>query len=343
VTAAGQRFWSDNAWVNGWAGPSVFSREANDLRWVGPVDGIDRRDRGAHLPGVVVPGFTDSHVHLGLVDAVTVRAHGIAHVLDLGWDPAEAQHWAAAGSDPHNLEVSFAGAFLTAPGGYPTTREWAPATSTREIDSGDAAAAAISEMAAFGASVVKIALNSEAGDVWGDTLLAEVVRCAHAAGLPVVAHSQGAGQALRAAVAGVDLLAHTPFTERLSVGDIEVLVARCSIISTLDIHGYGDYGTDFAVASDNLARFAAAGGRVLYGTDLGNGPLPEGINRRELDALVAADLSLDRVVAGLADSAGFGQRLSYIAGPVVRDRSDFTRWLATATVVTAAQLEEIAQ
>ena len=342
------RFWSENAWIpgadGGWAGPSVFSRDASGVHHLGPVDTIAKAERGAHLPGVVLPGFTDSHVHLGLVDAATLRARGIARVVDLGWNPAEAQRWAAAGSDPAALEVAFAGAFLTAPGGYPTTREWAPSTSTREIDSGDAAAAAIAEMAGFGATLVKIALNTDAGPVWDDELLRGVVGLAHAAGLPVVAHAQGAGQAVRAALAGVDQLAHTPFSERLGDDDIAVLASNCTIVSTLDIHGYGSYGTDFAIAYDTLARFAAAGGRVLYGTDLGNGPLPEGLNRRELEALIAAGLSLDDVVVALTGlSPATSTRLSYIAGPVVRDRPDFAQWLMTATVVSSAQLEEIAE
>jgi hypothetical protein len=149
---------------------------------------------------------------------------------------------------------------------------------------------------------------------------------------------------MRAARAGVDQFAHTPFSERLGNDEIAVLARSCTIISTLDIHGYGSYGTDFAIASHNLARFVEAGGRVLYGTDLGNGPLPEGLNRRELDALISAGVSLDDVVVALTGlTAATSTRLSYIAGPVVRDRPDFAQWLMTATVVSTAQLEEIAE
>ena len=60
-------------------------------------------------------------------------------------------------------------------------------------------------------------------------------------------------------------------------------------MSTLDIHGYGEGGAAFEIAADNLARFSARGGTVLYGTDLGNGPLPAGLNGRELAALVEGE------------------------------------------------------
>jgi hypothetical protein len=50
---------------------------------------------------------------------------------------------------------------------------------------------------------------------------------------------------------------------------------------------------------DNLAAFHAAGGRVLYGTDLGNGPLPVGLNLREVALLRLAGLDDDAVLAAL--------------------------------------------
>ena len=46
------------------------------------------------------------------------------------------------------------------------------------------------------------------------------------------------------------------------------------VVSTLDIHLFGRETPELDVAKDNLRRFAAAGGRVAYGTDLGNGPIP---------------------------------------------------------------------
>ena len=50
------------------------------------------------------------------------------------------------------------------------------------------------------------------------------------------------------------------------------------IVSTLDIHGTGGDTPALRTALDNLRRFHAAGGTVVYGTDLGNGPIPSGIH-----------------------------------------------------------------
>ena len=96
---------------------------------------------------------------------------------------------------------------------------------------------------------------------------------AHRLDLPVTAHAQGAGQVERALGAGFDELAHTPWI-RLSDDVIETAAARLRIVSTLDIHSYGRDTPEIRAAIDNLRRFHAAGGTVIYGTDLGNGPDP---------------------------------------------------------------------
>lgn len=247
--------------------------------------------------GLVLPPFCDSHVHLGLIDADALVAGGIGRVLDLGWDPAIATTWLQ--SRDSGLEVDIAGPLLAAPGGYPLRSGWAPTSAVREIPDVASAATAIDALHGLGARVVKITLNAEAGPVWGDDLLSSVVDIAHARGLPVVAHAQGKGEAERALNAGVDCLAHTPWTETLADDVVRRMASAMAWISTLDIHGWGSYGRDFTRATGNLERFAAAGGTVHYGTDLGNGPLPVGLNRRELQALSDAGLDVPAIVASL--------------------------------------------
>jgi imidazolonepropionase-like amidohydrolase len=59
------------------------------------------------------------------------------------------------------------------------------------------------------------------------------------------------------------------------------------VVSTLEMHAAnGDRGA-FEVAAENLRRFRAAGGRVLYGTDRGTGRVAPGISVGELTALAA--------------------------------------------------------
>jgi imidazolonepropionase-like amidohydrolase len=52
-------------------------------------------------------------------------------------------------------------------------------------------------------------------------------------------------------------------------------------------------------AQDNLWRFAAAGGRVLYGTDLGNGPVPPGIDLREVLMLFDTGMGAEAILEAM--------------------------------------------
>ncbi len=92
---------------------------------------------------------------------------------------------------------------------------------------------------------------------------------------------QGTGQAERAIGAGIDEFAHAPWTERLSDPVLEAAANTTRIVSTLDILSFGDITPELRTACENLVRFRAAGGEVVYGTDLGNGSIPAGIDVRE--------------------------------------------------------------
>ncbi|MFB8229932.1 hypothetical protein [Cellulosimicrobium sp. NPDC055967] len=347
--------------------------------------------------GTWLPPLVDAHVHLGLVDPVAVRRGGIAVVHDLGWVPDVARTWPGTPGFP---EVAYAGAFLTAPGGYPSDRSWAPRGAVEEVASPDEAVAAVDRQAAAGASSVKVALHSEAGPVPDDVTLAALVGHAHARGRDVVAHVEGRGMAARAFEAGVDRLAHAPFSERLP-DDLLAAMAHprarsqtpsrsrpaaehdpargrtrpegrnnpdndphvvfgggvgslVSWVSTLDVHGWGSPTAAQDVAIDNVRRFVALGGTVVYGTDLGNGPLPTGVNARELRALAAAGLDAHALVAALTHDApaerraparemhpevqrpGTGAALAtWVPGdpPEPGHTDDVVAWLARAVVV----------
>ncbi|WP_022883542.1 amidohydrolase [Glaciibacter superstes] len=294
------------------------------------------------------PGFLDAHVHLALIDPAVLPAGGVARVLDLGgWQPG-------APAEAAELEIAYANQFLAAPGGYPGRQAWAPSGSVREVTTVTDAAAAVGEQLASGASVIKVTLNSDAGPVFATDVLRAIVAGAHENGVPVVAHAEGVGQAVRAFSAGVDMLAHTPFSERLVDELVDAMAGRMTWISTLDIHGWGEPTDDFTRASDNLRRFHAFGGRVLYGTDLGNGPLPVGLNRREIDALLGAGMAPDEVIGALTaalpggalarTAGGAGRhplkRVTVVPGERPTDREGFADWLCEARAVTADDLED---
>ena len=293
-----------------------------------------------HGRGAVYRGFLDAHVHLALIDPTQLVDGGIARVIDLGgWVP-DGHRWTMP-------DVAYAHQFVTAPGGYPSRSGWAQPGWCSEAATAADAAAAVDRQAAAGASVLKVTLNSVAGPVLNDETLAAAVGRAHERGLPVVAHVEGAGEADRAFAAGVDALAHTPFSEHLADDLVAAMAARMTWISTLDIHGWGSPTEAFDLASDNLRRFHAAGGRVLYGTDLGNGPLPLGINRREITALLGAGLTPDDVLAALCTLAPVGltlpdTRVTFIPGERPRDPDEFVEWIGTARALTRSELEVLA-
>lgn len=269
------------------------------------------------VDGVVTGLFTDHHVHLQLVDHTLLAGSRLGRVVDLGADPdwvAEVSRHNSGESGPSDDEtadsagfggvspeldppaVAYAGPFLTAPGGYPSDRAWAPAGSVREIPDADHAARAVDELAATGVSFIKVVAHSEAGPVLDDDTFRAVVHQAAVHRLPIVAHAEGEGQAQRAVRLGATRLAHAPFSERLSDAEIAAQAASASWISTLAIHDDGA----LAIAVDNVRRFAAAGGEVLYGTDMGNGPTPVDLREAELVALRAAGIDGLDLLASLS-------------------------------------------
>ncbi|MFC7877451.1 amidohydrolase [Isoptericola sp. NPDC057391] len=296
--------------------------------------------------GTVLPPFTDAHVHLGLVDPAPLRARGVAAVHDLGWEPQEV---AALAAEPGLPRVAYAGAFLTAPGGYPSDRDWAPPGAVETVADPASAVAAVDRQVSAGASFVKVALHVGAGPTPDEATLAAVVGHAHDRGRPVVAHAEGAGQAARAFEAGVDRLAHAPFSERL---DDDLLTAMAgggatrrpmTWLSTLDIHGWGDPTPEHEVALDNVRRFVAAGGRVRYGTDLGNGPLPVGLNARELAALADSGLGRRSLLVALVGDEPPAGLVSFVPGPAPAPTDPgavHAAWLARATVLDVDDLRD---
>lgn len=291
--------------------------------------------------GTMLPALTDHHVHLDLLEADVLSGCGLAAVVDLGSTPDRLADRRAGVQTP---TVQGVGAFLTAPGGYPAGRPWAPPGSVVQLRSGEEAAVAVDRQAAAGAAAIKVTLHA-GGPVLDRPVLAAVVAAAHSHRLPVVAHAEGPGMVARALAAGVDALAHTPWTERLADDLLARAAARQVWISTLDIHGYGEGGRAYDTAVDNLRRFAAASGRVLYGTDLGNGPLPVGMNARELAGLVRAGLSVRGVLAAVTDpwpvASPPDDRASFVPGPVPSDAARLPSWLAGARTIEPDEATEV--
>lgn len=272
--------------------------EGPRILWTGPAADVPEADEEIVGDWFLMPGVVDHHVHIGLSDPRAVLRGGVTACRDLAWPPDQIFPLAdiSQATEFDGPAIVAAGPMITAPGGYPSTAGWCPGGGWVEVASSEEAGHAVAGIAAQDPAVIKVALNSEAGPVLSDAALVAVCETAHARGLAVTGHVQGRGQTERAIGAGVDELAHCPWTERLSEEVVEALARRTGIVSTLDIHSYGRPSPELDVAVDNLRRFAEAGGRVRYGTDLGNGPIPPGIDPREVALLSSAALQASAIL-----------------------------------------------
>ncbi len=284
-----------------WLGPGRILEDAQVVCEGGVISHAGDPDAGpddaVSVDGFVMPAVADRHVHIGLSDPGAVLRGGVTAVRDLAWPPERIFPLADLSETPSfdGPLIRAAGPMLTAPGGYPTRAGWAPVGTGRELGDPASAVAAVAELAAAGATAIKVSLNAEAGPALGDAELMAVCDAAHAADLPVTAHTQGSEQVERALGAGIDELAHTPW---LWLSD-DVIV-RCArslrIVSTLDILGSGGSTPELRIALDNLRRFHRAGGEVIYGTDLGNGTVPPGVHVREMQLLAEAGLEPEEIL-----------------------------------------------
>ena len=265
--------------------------EGTRIAWVGPTAEAPEVD-GLTGDWFLMPGAADHHVHLGLSNPRAILHGGVTAVRDLGWRPRDIFPVVdiSVGTDFEGPAVSAVGPMITALGGYPSRAGWAPAGTALEIRGVDEAAAAVNRVAADDPVAIKVALNSDAGPTLSDEELLAICEAAHSRQLPVVIHAQGPGQTERALGAGADELAHCPWSERS--GD-------ALIVSTLDIHSYGQPTPELDTALDNLRRFVASGGSVRYGTDLGNGPIPPGIHATEAMHLASAGLSMEAILRAM--------------------------------------------
>jgi imidazolonepropionase-like amidohydrolase len=275
--------------------------DGSRISYVGPAWDAPDAERELNGDWFLIPGAVDHHVHIGLSDPRAVLRGGVTFARDLAWPPEDIFPLAdiSQATDFDGPAIAAAGPMITARGGYPSRAGWCPPGGWVEVRGSEEAAAAVARVAAQDPAVIKVSLNAEGGPTLTDAELVTVCEAAHERRLAVTAHVQGRGQTERALGAGVDELAHCPWTERLSDEVVDAVARRMALVSTLDIHSYGRDTPDLRRAVDNLRRFAAAGGRVRYGTDLGNGPIPPGIHVGEARHLSAAGLEPDAVLQAM--------------------------------------------
>lgn len=228
----------------------------------------------------LAPAFIDSHVHmLYLPLHEAMAAGGVAAVVDMA-APVQIFDTSLA-----PLRVLAAGPMITAVAGYPT-QSWGANGYGLECADAEAAADAVEQLHDLGAALIKLPITT--GAQLDDAALKAATDAAHALDLPVASHALSNEQALRAALAGVDVLAHTP-TEALAPSTTAMWSGR-AVVSTLRAFG----GSPAAVG--NLQALRAAGATVVYGTDFGNTSTP-GIDLGELMLLQQAGLTPQEILS----------------------------------------------
>jgi imidazolonepropionase-like amidohydrolase len=245
----------------------------------------------------LIPGFIDAHVHIGFAAPSEVLTHGVTTARDLGWPPKKL--WPLVERSKANEfagpEVLAAGQMLTVPRGYPMRAGWAPRHTGLPIRSPAEGTEAVAAQAESGACIIKVALNPLVGPVLDLETLTAIVQAAHDRSLRVTGHIYALAELHKALDAGMDELAHMLMSpETIPAATIERMVRRSmTVVPTLSCF----FGSDQQIAVENLRSFARAGGRVIYGTDLGNeGPQP-GIDPREIDAMSRSGMSMPEIIA----------------------------------------------
>ena len=329
------RFAVEDFWIGRRLGSAVLEQVDGELRPVAFGSAAVQRAGVPKLAGALMPGLVDRHVHLGLVNAAALADTAVVEVHNLGWVPRIARGWKV--DPPTGGLIKIAGPFLTAVGGYPADRAWAPSESVRELAGPADGVRAVQDAAAHGHDLIKVVLHSGAA-LLDDATLDAVVRAAHRHRLPVGVHAEGRGQARRAFEACADILVHTPWTESLPDDLLQAMASSLTWTSTFAIHP----DIDREMALDNARRFIRVGGRLHYGTDMGNGSTPVGPRPEEISALGQAGLVGDALLESLTGPPDHRLRTAaavYAPLPLPNDADEAAVWMSRARRLTAALQE----
>jgi hypothetical protein len=335
------RFAVDDLWIGHRLGPAVLEEADGELRPVACGTAAVQRARVPKLPGAVMPGLVDRHVHLGLIDAAALADTAVVEVHDLGWVPSIARGWKS--DPPTGGLVRIAGPFLTAVGGYPADRVWAPPGSLRELSGPADGVRAVEDAVDHGHDLIKLVLHS-GGPLLNDATVVAVVRAAHQHGVPVGVHAEGPDQARRAFEAGADLLVHVPWSESLENDLLRAMAGSMRWISTFAIHR----DVDLERALDNARRFLRLGGRLEYGTDMGNdmyeGAAPPGPRVEEISALGEIGLGGASLLTSMTGPPGdhlLLDRAIYAPVPLPHSATDAADWVNQAHRLTGVLCEAV--
>ena len=264
----------------------------------------------------MLPGFINAHVHAAY-DKWTLKAWaqgGVTTVRDLG----VARHFSHPShfferrdelcADPKCARLTAVGPFVNVAGGYPVAR-WGGEMII--VDSPEDAKIKVGHLIDVGADVIKTVMES--GYIFRQTdwpllsreELTAIVETAHERKKPVTVHVTSAKDLEPVLDSGADEIAH------MVVDDLsDELIARMvetgtRWVPTLELYQLVSrkYALDYGPrAVENLARFVAAGGEVVLGTDYAGAPevtFDLGMPIREIEWMKEAGMMpMQIIVAG---------------------------------------------
>ena len=280
----------------------------------------------------VVPGLWNAHVHFtepvwndaAHAPAGPLSAHlrdmltrwGFTTVVDTGsfLENTQALRRRIDAGELDGPRILTAGGPLYPPDGVPYyLKDSLPPDILRQLAqpaTPSAARRAVEDLAARGADLIKLFTGSWV--VRGRVLpmpadiAAAAVAAAHRAGKPVYSHASNLAGTNVAIDAGVDVIAHAIEDTR---GVDDALLTRMkarhmAIVPTLGL--FADSGADMARLRAEIGRYAAMGGELLFGTDVGY--ITRYDTRLELEELTKAGLTTRQILDMLtrAPAARFG-------------------------------------
>jgi imidazolonepropionase-like amidohydrolase len=265
-------------------------------------------------------GLWNSHVHFtdpelrgnaaAIVHDMLLR-YGFTSVLDTGSVPADVQKLIAA---IKSGEIDGPRIF-TAGGGFVFTNgtpDYLPNTQLPELTTPAVAAPAINRLLDAGADGIKIFTGSFKSQAPAVLLPPDIIRAvadaAHARNSFVVAHPQTREGFVNAVENGIDVLAHTaPEAGPLGAELIHSMLERnVALIPTLKLWSWelqrfnvpeSAWRAYQAAGVEQLAAYSAAGGEILFGTDVGY--MRDYDTTEELEMMRRAGMTFDAVLAAL--------------------------------------------
>lgn len=293
----------------------------------GPGDKVKVPAGAERIPcngAAILPGFRNSHVHFtephwqNVLEMEMEKRqqqfeqsylrYGFVWLLDTGSDPANTRLW----NRLVDVTIRTAGAPFVPPNGTPFYVE---GFRFPELVSAEQARAAVGAALDGGADAVKLMTVSLTRDNPLPEMPLDVVRAAteaaHARGKLALAHPTNRKGVELAIEGGVDVLLHTapiggPWDEALVQ---RMVAANMSLTPTLALWDYEAAKTNDTemakhfrkVSAQQVAAFAKAGGRMLFGTDAGYmtqyDPTPEYL------AMQAAGLTFPQILASLTTAS----------------------------------------